>query len=195
MGKKRVVVTKELLESVKTHNGGYCKNQMFALGLGWPPKPGWQRRVLGRTVRWSKIQPKYVRFKKKKKRKKKKRKDRILQTQWEWKFAAMLEVRGIPYKSNKKIRCASKRVYFPDFLIAGKYVVEIDGRQYHNSPDQRRKDNLRTVELKQSGIREVLRLWNSDVTIGESHPEVRAVLKKCEQWNRGDLADALLVDC
>jgi hypothetical protein len=45
-----MIITKELLEVVKTKNGGYTKNQQQALGFAEKVKSGWLKQSIGITV-------------------------------------------------------------------------------------------------------------------------------------------------
>lgn len=56
-------VSKELLEALKSENGGYTRETIEGLGVPWPPPKGWKRRLLKGWV---------VRERKKKKRTKRK---------------------------------------------------------------------------------------------------------------------------
>ena len=43
-------LTHELLMRHRTPKGAWTKAQMLALGLGWPPKPGWMEEVIGNEL-------------------------------------------------------------------------------------------------------------------------------------------------
>jgi 5-methylcytosine-specific restriction endonuclease McrA len=43
-----LILTKEFLDSNKTPNGGWNYSQLALLGVGWPPKKGWKKLVIGR---------------------------------------------------------------------------------------------------------------------------------------------------
>lgn len=43
-------LTRELLMRHRTAKGAWTKAQMFALGLSWPPPPGWMERVVGKAL-------------------------------------------------------------------------------------------------------------------------------------------------
>ena len=47
-----IKLTIELLHSASTSSGknGFSKNQILALGLDWPPKAGWLKRMAGKEV-------------------------------------------------------------------------------------------------------------------------------------------------
>lgn len=52
--------------------------------------------------------------------------------------------------------------YIVDFVcFSKKFIIEIDGGQ-HNTPENKKKDNIRTNFLKKEGFK-VIRLWNNDV--------------------------------
>lgn len=44
------MVTHELLEAGKSPNGGWPKKQLALLGVPWPLKRGWKRRVIGKFI-------------------------------------------------------------------------------------------------------------------------------------------------
>jgi hypothetical protein len=35
-----------LIESMQTPNGGYTKDSLKALGVGWPPPKGWKEQLV-----------------------------------------------------------------------------------------------------------------------------------------------------
>ena len=41
-------LTRELLMRHRTPKGAWTKTQMLAIGLTWPPKPGWREGVVGK---------------------------------------------------------------------------------------------------------------------------------------------------
>lgn len=41
-------ITKEYIESLKTDQGGWTKKDLKKLGVSWPPKKGWKKRLLSR---------------------------------------------------------------------------------------------------------------------------------------------------
>lgn len=45
-----ITLTEERLNKAKTPRGGYCKAQLQALGIEWPPKSGWKKGVIGKKV-------------------------------------------------------------------------------------------------------------------------------------------------
>ena len=44
------IVTEAVLEKLKTYNGGYDRRTLEALKVGWPPKRGWRKNMIGKTV-------------------------------------------------------------------------------------------------------------------------------------------------
>lgn len=44
-------VTTEWLEASKTSRGAYTQQQLLVLGIEWPPRKGWQKRVTGTEIR------------------------------------------------------------------------------------------------------------------------------------------------
>lgn len=40
-------LTHELIMQCRTPTGGWCKAQLEALGVSWPPKQGWLKEVVG----------------------------------------------------------------------------------------------------------------------------------------------------
>jgi hypothetical protein len=44
-------ITAEWLEQNKTSAGAYSKQQLKVLGIDWPPRKGWQKRVVGTEIR------------------------------------------------------------------------------------------------------------------------------------------------
>lgn len=58
-----------------------------------------------------------------------------------------------------------QKLYILDFLLTDyNIVLEIDGKQFHSSKEDKKKDSQRTRHLKKDGFH-VLRLWNSQVTL------------------------------
>ena len=45
-----VELTDELIESGMSARGGWTKAQLAVFGVGWPPKKGWKRRLVGTFV-------------------------------------------------------------------------------------------------------------------------------------------------
>lgn len=48
--REQTVVTDEILESAKSSKGGYSKKQLALLGVDWPPKTGWKKAMLGKSL-------------------------------------------------------------------------------------------------------------------------------------------------
>jgi hypothetical protein len=44
-------ITAEWLEQNKTAAGAYSKQQLKVLGIDWPPRKGWQKKVIGTEIR------------------------------------------------------------------------------------------------------------------------------------------------
>jgi len=85
-------------------------------------------------------------------------------TRWELKIKKMLDVLGEEYIFQHPVICAKKKLYILDFYFPKtKIAIEIDGAQYHTTPEQKKKDNLRTRRLRKEGII-VRRLTNRQVT-------------------------------
>jgi very-short-patch-repair endonuclease len=84
-------------------------------------------------------------------------------TKWELKIKKMLDVLGAEYIFQHPIICNKKKLYILDFYFPKTNIaLEIDGAQYHTTPEQKKKDNLRTRRLKKEGII-VRRLTNRQV--------------------------------
>ena len=43
-------VTKEVIKSLETGNGGFNKKTLSLFGVKWPPKKGWQKKILGKEI-------------------------------------------------------------------------------------------------------------------------------------------------
>lgn len=85
-------------------------------------------------------------------------------TKWELKIKKMLDTLGEEYIFQHPVICAKKKLYILDFYFPKtKIAIEIDGAQYHTTPEQKKKDNLRTRRLRKEGII-VRRLTNRQVT-------------------------------
>jgi hypothetical protein len=52
---RNVTINKELLVLAATASGGYTRQQLEALGVGWPPQKGWKRRAVGRKISMSRF--------------------------------------------------------------------------------------------------------------------------------------------
>lgn len=98
-------------------------------------------------------------------------KNRQNPTEAERHFIDFCEQLNIPYKYQVPIYC-SGRGYVLDFELTyeystkkkikkAKYVVEIDG-EYHDTPEQRKKDTQRTMDLIDGGYKKVIRIKNED---------------------------------
>ena len=37
--------TKQLIETLKTKNGGWTKKDLAKLGISWPPPKGWKKKL------------------------------------------------------------------------------------------------------------------------------------------------------
>jgi hypothetical protein len=45
-----MIITKDFIEQHKTVNGAWTRQQLFVLGIQWPPRHGWMRSVIGREL-------------------------------------------------------------------------------------------------------------------------------------------------
>ena len=75
------------------------------------------------------------------------------------------------------IICNKKHLYIADFIIEDKLVIEVDGK-FHNTPDNKKKDNLRTKRLLKEGFL-TIRFANSQIatlTKEEIHKIIQAKL-------------------
>lgn len=45
-----VVLTKDIIESARTPNGGFTQSQLEAIGVAWPPSQDWVEEVVGTTI-------------------------------------------------------------------------------------------------------------------------------------------------
>lgn len=45
-----MLITKELILKNKTKNGAWTRDQLQALGVKWPPKHGWMKRIIGKPI-------------------------------------------------------------------------------------------------------------------------------------------------
>jgi hypothetical protein len=43
---QRPVITIELLNRLKSHRGGYTRESLAYMGIGWPPKRGWRKELI-----------------------------------------------------------------------------------------------------------------------------------------------------
>jgi hypothetical protein len=46
----KVPLTLVMLDQLKTPKGGYDRQTLEMLGIGWPPKSGWRKRLLGTLI-------------------------------------------------------------------------------------------------------------------------------------------------
>ena len=46
----RILVTEDLILAGMSGNGGWKREQLEILGVGWPPRLGWKMRVLGTYI-------------------------------------------------------------------------------------------------------------------------------------------------
>lgn len=44
-----VVMTEEIIKAGMSCNGGWYKKQLAAVGIMWPPKKGWKRKIIGKA--------------------------------------------------------------------------------------------------------------------------------------------------
>ena len=44
------IITKEWINSNKTERGAWNKQQINIIGLIWPPKKGWQAKLIGKSI-------------------------------------------------------------------------------------------------------------------------------------------------
>jgi hypothetical protein len=47
---EKIRMTNEALDALMTKNGGYTRECLAFLGVAWPPKQGWKKRVIGNSV-------------------------------------------------------------------------------------------------------------------------------------------------
>ena len=45
-----VVLTKDIIESARTPNGGFTQSQLEAIGVAWPPSQDWVEEVVGKMI-------------------------------------------------------------------------------------------------------------------------------------------------
>lgn len=45
-----IVLTREILESARTPNGGFTKSQLAAIGIPWPKPTDWMEQVVGKRI-------------------------------------------------------------------------------------------------------------------------------------------------
>lgn len=89
----------------------------------------------------------------------------------ELKFKQIAELKKLHLKFQHRIDIMKglriERFYFADFCdIKNKLIFEIDG-EYHYTPEQKKKDWLRTRDLARAGYK-VFRISNEDVVNGKT---------------------------
>lgn len=47
---EKYCVQKQWIEQHATAQGGHTRRQLAILGIGWPPKPGWQLAAVGHQI-------------------------------------------------------------------------------------------------------------------------------------------------
>lgn len=52
-------ITHQILNEIKTKQGGYTKKQLSILNVEWPPQKGWKIRVVNMEIPLEKIQELY----------------------------------------------------------------------------------------------------------------------------------------
>ncbi len=45
-----VELTSDLIEAAKSEQGGWTREQLECIGIGWPPPKEWKRQVIGRKI-------------------------------------------------------------------------------------------------------------------------------------------------
>lgn len=84
-----------------------------------------------------------------------------------WETSLYTTLKDLHYKFNFQVPviCAEKHGYILDFLLIDyNLIIEVDGKAFHSSPEQRKKDNLRTRRLKKEGFH-LIRLSNKQVSV------------------------------
>lgn len=85
-------------------------------------------------------------------------------TKWETSLYTTLKDLHYKFKFQVPVICAEKHGFILDFLLIDyNLIIEVDGKAFHNSPQQRKKDNLRTRRLKKEGFH-LIRLMNSQIS-------------------------------
>ncbi|MBQ9191705.1 MAG: hypothetical protein IJ142_08965 [Bacteroidaceae bacterium] len=51
-----IILTREIIESARTPNGGYTKSQLAAIGVEWPPAEDWIEKKIGSSVTSSQLE-------------------------------------------------------------------------------------------------------------------------------------------
>jgi hypothetical protein len=52
----QIILTHELIESGQSRVGGWSAAQLLLLGIQWPPRQGWKRRLVGTQIKRSDFQ-------------------------------------------------------------------------------------------------------------------------------------------
>lgn len=73
----------------------------------------------------------------------------------------VLENRKIPFKAQVPIETVDDKYFIADFLLGNKLILEVDGK-YHNTEEQKQKDERRTQILNKAGY-DVLRITNEQI--------------------------------
>ncbi len=85
-------------------------------------------------------------------------------TKWETSLYTTLKDLHYKFKFQVPVICAEKHGFILDFLLTDyNLIIEVDGKAFHTSPQQRKKDNLRTRRLKKEGFH-LIRLMNSQIS-------------------------------
>lgn len=53
---KTIVLTKEIIDSARTPNGGITKSQLAAIGIAWPPPKDWSHKMIGTMISPSQLE-------------------------------------------------------------------------------------------------------------------------------------------
>ena len=84
-------------------------------------------------------------------------------TDWEIILYNYLKQLGYKFKFQQPIICSNKFGYIVDFLLTDYNIyLEADGK-WHNSPEQKKKDNRRTKRLLKEGYH-IIRLANKQIS-------------------------------
>jgi len=46
----QITLTQAILESLRTPSGGYSRNTLMLIGVGWPPYKKWKKKLVGTTI-------------------------------------------------------------------------------------------------------------------------------------------------
>lgn len=86
-------------------------------------------------------------------------------TEWELKIKHILQDMGLQFQFQAPIICQNQWLYILDFYFPNKkMVIEIQSKQHHTSPEDVKKDKLRTRRLKKDGYT-VNYLWNRQISM------------------------------